>query len=84
MGLRAYTLGFSCARSDVFRNFWVPHAPCAARRLVTLGAEVAATSDTAPCSFRPVTQPQINDRSFSFVGFFIGCWPNNTHAYWLL
>ena len=82
--MRAYTLGFRWAGSNVVRNLWVPHAPCAARRLVTLGSEAAATSDTAPFSFRPVLHPQINDRCFSIARFLIGFRPNNVHAYWLL
>lgn len=36
------------------RNFWVPHAPCVARRSARPGAGAAATCDTTPCSFRPV------------------------------
>ena len=83
-GLTAYTLGFRWAGSNVARNFWVSHAPCAARRRITLGTEAADTSDTTPFSLSSVLHTQLNDRRFSFARSLIDVWPNNIHAYWLL
>lgn len=69
-------------RLPLLRNVWVPHAPCVARRPATLGAGTVATSDTAPCSSRPV--PTCSNDRLLLRQILIGFWPSNPHAYWLI